>query len=69
MHHLVVCAEEVVRRALRGLSEQGRFEAPELLEYRFPVALEEFSIRRHSGGGGNGTAVTGSSAESASTKP
>ena len=43
-----------------------RLTDPEILEWRYPVRLESFEIRRGSGGGGAGGAATASAAGSAS---
>ena len=44
----------------------SRLTDPEVLEWRFPVLLERFAIRRGSGGEGRITAATASCGASAS---
>ena len=46
----------------------SRLTDPEILEYRFPVVLEDFHIRRGSGGGASGRPAPAPSAPSASSR-
>ena len=45
-----------------------RLTDPEMLEFRYPVVLEDFHIRKGSGGRANGMRATASAAPSASSK-
>ena len=45
-----------------------RLTDPEILEFRYPVLLEDFHIRKNSGGRGTGTPATASAAPSVSWK-
>ncbi len=47
----------------------SRLTDPEVLEWRFPVRLEIFRIRRGSGGAGGIAAATASSGACASSSP